>query len=1024
MIGTLNSKVTFSKVISIMNLEANPTDTTPDVDIATPSSPKITTPVGTPSPEVRTKMENRKTSTSSITSNSSGKSKARLNMKSRLGRRSDQVSTLGTGEEEEVGKGWRSLRNAVKVTNAVATKKKSTVTREDSFLKKFSTRQPYRDESICNPIENHTENVSKQESKEKHRTVFRMDGNLMLYWTGIVTVAVMYNLWTCIAREAFREIHEDHLFVWITCDILCDIVYILDIICQFRTGYLDQGLMVFDSVKLAKNYVSTKYFYLDLACLFPLDFLQFIIGIHPMVRFPRFIKLYRTFRFLYMLESRTAYPNFFRVANLTHILFLGSHWFAAFYYLISEAEDFKGDWSYPKPIGEFSSVTRKYLASLFWSTLTLTTIGDLPPPETNWEYVFVIVSYLIGVFIFATIVGQVGNVITNRNASRQEFERLLDGAKLYMRMHNVPPQLQKRVQRWYDYVWKRGRMKGSDINSLGMLPDKFKTELAIHVNLETLKKVTIFQECQPEFLHDLVLKMRAYIFTPGDLICRRGEVAREMFIIADGLVEIISETGTVLTQMGTGDFFGEIGILNLDAGINRRTADVKSVGYSELFGLSREDVLEALKDHPEAEQIIRCYGQRRLKEIEKHRKQTKQSSTVSDGNLSTGHLWSPNSPCKGLRAIITASQKASPNKQGGLPGIRISNFDEEKNEKRMNGKSKLVNSVKRLVGRRSQRNDKTQHRNHQTSLVHPVDTLNKSPMYPGYETETNLSSNVRGNPNGTLVCEAIEDSLDGSTLGLKSLQVKNDCCNTSPRFDSLERLTRSSSKHPSDSCQKHKSFESNTSVEKEECGMCSRNSSQKNETGDSTSLTNVISAELSTPVSNTTNTSNLLMQGDSAPQPPVSMSTNSHESCADTVTNPNSDTSSSGLYQPPYRNYIRVLQGTSKWPESFTLPDNITDIEEEHTPCNSPRIFNRRTSVGSALPDNSSKCCCYKLRHHLHDMEHKLGNMEEVYKNSLKMLSAISEQQILMMEEISKNKSLSMETSECSNEPDFESTRL
>ena len=33
----------------------------------------------------------------------------------------------------------------------------------------------------------------------------------------------------------------------------------------------------------------------------------------------------------------------------------------------------------------------------------------------------------------------------------------------------------------------------------------------------------------------------------------------------------------------------------------RRTADVVSVGYSELFVLSREDVLAALKDHPDAE---------------------------------------------------------------------------------------------------------------------------------------------------------------------------------------------------------------------------------------------------------------------------------------------------------------------------------------------------------------------------------------------------------------------------------------
>jgi len=45
--------------------------------------------------------------------------------------------------------------------------------------------------------------------------------------------------------------------------------------------------------------------------------------------------------------------------------------------------------------------------------------------------------------------------------------------------------------------------------------------------------------CEPEFLHDLVLKMRTFIYTPDDLVCRKGEVAREMFIIADGLLEVI-----------------------------------------------------------------------------------------------------------------------------------------------------------------------------------------------------------------------------------------------------------------------------------------------------------------------------------------------------------------------------------------------------------------------------------------------------------------------------------------------------
>ncbi len=59
-----------------------------------------------------------------------------------------------------------------------------------------------------------------------------------------------------------------------------------------------------------------------------------------------------------------------------------------------------------------------------------------------------------------------------------------------MRSHNVPQSMQKRVQRWYDYSWSRGRMNGAgDIHSIGLLPDKLKTELALHVNLETLRKV-------------------------------------------------------------------------------------------------------------------------------------------------------------------------------------------------------------------------------------------------------------------------------------------------------------------------------------------------------------------------------------------------------------------------------------------------------------------------------------------------------------------------------------------------------
>ncbi len=41
------------------------------------------------------------------------------------------------------------------------------------------------------------------------------------------------------------------------------------------------------------------------------------------------------------------------------------------------------------------------------------------------RYCFSIFVHYLAVFVIALIVGQVGNVITNRNANRLEFERLL-----------------------------------------------------------------------------------------------------------------------------------------------------------------------------------------------------------------------------------------------------------------------------------------------------------------------------------------------------------------------------------------------------------------------------------------------------------------------------------------------------------------------------------------------------------------------------------------------------------------------
>ncbi|XP_029650925.1 cyclic nucleotide-gated olfactory channel-like [Octopus sinensis] len=132
----------------------------------------------------------------------------------------------------------------------------------------------------------------KEEEKRNHHYVLSPEGTFMMYWLFMLTLAVLYNLWTCIAREAFQEIQLQHIALWTSLDVICDVIYLTDIVVQFRTGYLEQGLLVYDSKKLSKNYYSSSDFRMDVACLAPLDFLQFAIGWHPILRFPHAFSRY------------------------------------------------------------------------------------------------------------------------------------------------------------------------------------------------------------------------------------------------------------------------------------------------------------------------------------------------------------------------------------------------------------------------------------------------------------------------------------------------------------------------------------------------------------------------------------------------------------------------------------------------------------------------------------------------------------------------------------------------------------
>ena len=91
-----------------------------------------------------------------------------------------------------------------------------------------------------------------------------------------------------------------------------------------------------------------------------------------------------------------------------------------------------------------------------------------------------------------------------------------------------------------------------------------------------------------------------------------------MYVVNRGKLQVVADNGkTVLATLRAGSYFGEISILNMGNAGNRRTASVRSVGYSDLFVLSKKDLWEVLKDYPTARVRLEAIAVKRLEKYKK-----------------------------------------------------------------------------------------------------------------------------------------------------------------------------------------------------------------------------------------------------------------------------------------------------------------------------------------------------------------------------------------------------------------------
>uniref|UniRef100_A0A8C5R6W6 Potassium voltage-gated channel subfamily H member 7 n=1 Tax=Leptobrachium leishanense TaxID=445787 RepID=A0A8C5R6W6_9ANUR len=364
-------------------------------------------------------------------------------------------------------------------------------------------------------------------------------------------------------------------------DLMVDIMFIIDILINFRTTYVNQNEeVVSDPAKIAIHYFK-GWFLIDMVAAIPFDLLIFGSGSDETTTLIGLLKTARLLRLVRVARKLDRYSEYgAAVLMLLMCIFaLIAHWLAC----ICDAS------SGP-------SIKDKYVTALYFTFSSLTSVGfGNVSPNTNSEKIFSICVMLIGSLMYASIFGNVSAIIQRLYSGTARYHMQMLRVKEFIRFHQIPNPLRQRLEEYFQHAWTY--TNGIDMNMvLKGFPECLQADICLHLNQTLLQNCKAFDGASKGCLRALAMKFKTTHAPPGDTLVHSGDILTALYFLSRGSIEILKDD-IVVAILGKNDIFGEM--VHLYAKPGKSNADVRALTYCDLHKIQREDLLEVLDMYPE-----------------------------------------------------------------------------------------------------------------------------------------------------------------------------------------------------------------------------------------------------------------------------------------------------------------------------------------------------------------------------------------------------------------------------------------
>ncbi|KAF3703314.1 Potassium voltage-gated channel subfamily H member 2 [Channa argus] len=408
-------------------------------------------------------------------------------------------------------------------------------------------------------------------------------------------------------------------------DLIVDIMFIIDILINFRTTYVNSNdEVVSHPVRIAVHYFK-GWFLIDMVAAIPFDLLIYrngeevcdnglavciLYGRHKTTTLIGLLKTARLLRLVRVARKLDRYSEYgAAVLFLLMCTFaLIAHWLACIWYAIGNVEkngsigwlhtlgDQLGKHYNDSIPGSGPSIKDKYVTALYFTFSSLTSVGfGNVSPNTNSEKIFSICVMLIGSLMYASIFGNVSAIIQRLYSGTARYHTQMLRVREFIRFHQIPNPLRQRLEEYFQHAWSY--TNGIDMNAvLKGFPECLQADICLHLNRTLLQNCKAFKGSSKGCLRALAMKFKTTHAPPGDTLVHAGDVLTALYFISRGSIEIL-RGDVVVAILGKNDIFGEP--INLYSRPGKSNADVRALTYCDLHKIFREDVLEVLDMYPE-----------------------------------------------------------------------------------------------------------------------------------------------------------------------------------------------------------------------------------------------------------------------------------------------------------------------------------------------------------------------------------------------------------------------------------------